>query len=373
MWPRVVPDAPNGAIHKLGKLLANLAGLQEIRLRSAVIVPRFTPPLLAMHFFRRDTKFLLAVVASIWSFGAGPLARAEEMLDGLAAVVNSHPITISQVWDMVGAKRRSAREQLQGKELEAKLLQLQSEAVNELIDRKLILDYYKEKGFQLPAYMIDDRIATVIREEHQGDRSAFARKLSSFGYTIERFRKEEMDKIIVAAMRNQAVKINPVIEIERSKKFYQENLKEFSMPEKMHLRMIILRSSERGSSEQRAQFLTEIATKVEGGASFADMARLYSEDDTSEKGGDWGWIESDTLSEALGKVAFSLKPGKTSKPITLGNSSYLLHCEERQAKSVQSFEESRDVIEKVLQGRDREDAYKAWIEKLRKKAYIKIF
>jgi peptidyl-prolyl cis-trans isomerase SurA len=326
-----------------------------------------------MHRFRRDIKCLLAATASIWSLATGPLARAEEMLDGLAAVVNSHPITISQVWDMVGAKRRSAREQLQGTELETKLLQLQAEAVNELIDRKLILDYYKEKGFQLPAYMIDDRIATVIREEHQGDRSAFARKLSSFGYTIERFRKEEMDKIVVAAMRNQAVKINPVIDIERLKTFYRENLKEFSMPEKVHLRMIILRSSERGSSEQRAQFLSEIATKVAGGASFADMARLYSEDDTSEKGGDWGWIESDTLSEALGKVAFSLKAGKTSQPISVGNSSYLLYCEERQTKSVQSFDESRDVIEKVLQGRDREEAYKTWIEKLRKKAYIKIF
>jgi peptidyl-prolyl cis-trans isomerase SurA len=79
------------------------------------------------------------------------------------------------------------------------------------------------------------------------------------------------------------------------------------------------------------------------------------------------------LSEAISKVAFSLKAGKTSKPINIGGTSYLLYCEERQAKTIQTFEESRDVIEKVLQGRDREDAYKAWIEKLRKKAYIKVF
>jgi peptidyl-prolyl cis-trans isomerase SurA len=323
--------------------------------------------------FRRHLLLLLVSTASVWSLTAGQLARAEEMLDGLAAVVNNHPITISQVWELVGAKRRAAREQLKGKELEEKLIQLQSEAVNELIDRKLTLDYFKEKGFQLPSYMIDDRIATVIREEHQGDRSAFARKLSSFGYTIERFRKEEMDKIIVAAMRNQAVKTNPIIEIDRLKKFYQEHIKDFSLPEKVHLRMIILRSSERGTAEQREQFLSEIAAKVSEGSSFSDLAKLYSEDDTSEKGGDWGWIESDTLSEAISKVAFSLKAGKTSKPINIGGTSYLLYCEERQAKTVQTFEESRDVIEKVLQGRDREDAYKAWIEKLRKKAYIKVF
>lgn len=303
-----------------------------------------------------------------------PASRAEEMLDGLAAVVNNEPITISKVWEKIGSKRRQAKETLRGQELAEKLQQLQDEALNELIDRKLILDYFKQKGFQLPSYILEDRISTIIREEHQGDRSAFARKLSSFGYTMERFRKEEMDNIIVASMRKQAVKTNPVISADRLRAFYTKHVADFSTPEKVHLRMIILRSSERGGAEEKLQFLEDIRSKVKQGAKFEEMARLYSEDaDTAQKGGDWGWIESGTLNETLSKAAFALKPGKTSDPVTLGTAAYLLYCEERQSKAVQSFEESRDTIEKVLQAEDRQHAYEEWISGLRKKAYIKIF
>lgn len=301
-------------------------------------------------------------------------SRGEEMLDGLAAVVNDEPITISRVWEQIGPKRRAARETLRGEELASKLQQLQKEALDELIDRKLIVDYFKQKGYQLPAYILEDRIATIIREEHQGDRTAFSRKLASFGYTMERFRKEEMDKIIVASMRRQAVKTNPVISAERLRAFYKEHVAEFSSPEKVHLRMIVLRSSERGSPEEKIRFLEEVRTKVKEGSKFEELARLYSEDaDTAKKGGDWGWIEADTLNETLSKTAFALKPGKTSDPVSIGTTVYLLYCEERQNKAVQTFEESRDTIEKVIQAQDRQKAYEEWIAGLRKKAYIKVF
>jgi peptidyl-prolyl cis-trans isomerase SurA len=318
------------------------------------------------------------VVANLWLAALPALfprpTAAEEMLDGLAAVVNDEPITISKVWEQIGPKRRAAKESLRGQELAEKLQQLQQESLNELIDRKLIVDYFKQKGFQIPAYVIEDRIATVIREEHQGDRAAFSRKLASFGYTMERFRKEETDKIIVASMRKQAVKVNPVISADRLRAFYQKHVADFSSPEKVHLRMIILRSSERGSPEDKVKFLEEVRDKIRHGAKFDELARLYSEDsDTAQKGGDWGWIEADTLNETLSKAAFALKPGKTSDPVTMGSSVYLLFCEERQSKAVQTFEESRDTIEKVLQAEDRQKAYEEWIAGLRKKAYIKVF
>jgi parvulin-like peptidyl-prolyl isomerase len=317
------------------------------------------------------TVFFLMAIAVTWN---GTSVQAEEMLDGLAAVVNQEAITISKVWEHIGPKRRAVKESLRGQELAEKLQQLQQEALNELIDRKLIVDYFKQKGYQLPGYIIEDRIATVIREEHQGDRTAFSRKLASFGYTMERFRKEEMEKIIVASMRKQAVKVNPVISTERLRAFYHQHQSDFSSPEKIHLRMIILRSSERGTIEEKTKFLQEVRERVKQGSKFEELARLYSEDaDTAQKGGDWGWIEADTLNETLTKAAFALKPGKISPPVTVGSSVYLLCCEERQAKAVQTFEESRDTIEKVLQAEDRQKAYEEWISGLRKKAYIKIF
>ena len=298
---------------------------------------------------------------------------AQEVLDGLAAVVNNTPVTFSQVRELVSVREKAAAEQLQGNELNEKIKQIRTEAIGELIDRQLILQYFKEKGFQLPPYLIEDRIATVIREEHKGDRAAFARKLASFGYTIERFRKEEMDKIIVQSMRQQAVKGSSVVPLDKMKAFYKDHIKEFTTDEQIHLRMIILRSADKGSPEQRKRFLEEIRTRVAEGAKFADMAKLYSEDNTAESGGDWGWVAPGTLNDALAKIASDLKSGQTSKPVMMGTSAYLLYCEGKKPKSVLGFDESRDTIEKVMISQERQKAQEEWVGKLRKKAYIKIF
>jgi parvulin-like peptidyl-prolyl isomerase len=305
--------------------------------------------------------------------GIPDAARAQEVLDGLAAVVNNSPVTFSQVRELVAAREKAASEHFQGAELNEKIKQIRTEAISELIDRQLILQYFKEKGFQLPPYLIEDRIATVIREEHNGDRAAFARKLASFGYSIERFRKEEMDKIIVQSMRQQVVKSSPVIPLDKLKSFYKEHIKEFTTEEQIRLRMIILRSADKGTPEQRKRFLEEIRGKVAGGAKFSELAKLYSEDTTAESGGDWGWVNPGTLNDTLAKAATDLKPGQMSKPVIMGTSAYLLFCEEKKPKSVLGFEESRDTIEKVMVTQERQKAQEEWISKLRKKAYIKIF
>jgi parvulin-like peptidyl-prolyl isomerase len=328
---------------------------------------------LSTRRFKRYGSAALAVLLSLSATLHQRQARAQEVLDGLAAVVNNSPVTFSQVRELVAVREKAAAEQFQGAELNEKIKQIRTEAIGELIDRQLILQYFKEKGFQLPPYLIEDRIATVIREEHQGDRAAFARKLASFGYTIERFRKEEMDKIIVQSMRQQAVKSSSVIPLDRLKAFYKEHIKEFTTDEQIHLRMIILRSADKGSPEQRKRFLEEVRARVAQGAKFADMAKLYSEDNTAESGGDWGWVAPGSLNDTLAKVAGELKAGQSSKPVLMGSSAYLLFCEEKKPKSVLGFEESRDTIEKVMLSQERQKAQEEWIGKLRKKAYIKIF
>ena len=103
------------------------------------------------------------------------------------------------------------------------------------------------------------------------------------------------------------------------------------------------------------------------------MAKLYSEDNTAEIGGDWGWVAPGSLNDTLAKVAGELKAGQSSKPVLMGSSAYLLFCEEKKPKSVLGFEESRDTIEKVMLSQERQKAQEEWIAKLRKKAYVKIF
>src|SRR4051812_19038094 len=97
-------------------------------------------------------------------------ACAQDVLNGIAAVVNDEVITFSQVRELVGAKEQGARQQLRGEELVAKIKEIRLQAINDLIDRQLILQEFKKQKFQIPDYFINDRVSTIIREEFGGDR-----------------------------------------------------------------------------------------------------------------------------------------------------------------------------------------------------------
>ena len=155
---------------------------------------------------------LIALLALPFT-GVAQEQRAE-VIDGMAAIVNTEIITISQVRDLVGARERALSEVYKGQELQDKIKEMRLAALKDLIDRQLILQEFamlQEKGANIPQYVIDDRVQTIIREEFGGDRGAFVRTLSSQGYTLTRFKEIEKEKIVVQAMRQSKIDSNFVV------------------------------------------------------------------------------------------------------------------------------------------------------------------
>ncbi len=298
--------------------------------------------------------------------------RAQDVLDGIAAVVNEDVITFSQVRDLVGPLEKATRDQFKGAELVEKIKELRLRAINDLIDRQLTLQEFKKQKFNIPEHFVEDRIATIVREEFGGDRAAFTRTLAAQGFTLEKFRQAETEKMIVSAMRGQMVKGDSNVSSEKIQSYYQSNRAKYTSEDQIKLRMIAVR---KGSADNagRRKMIEEIREKIVGGAEFQDLARMYSEDSTQENGGDWGWVNRRTLNDNLSKIAFSMKPGQVSQIIDLGNSYFLLLVEQKKNGETKPLSAVHDEIEKELLQQQRQAAMTEWAAKLRKKAYIKMF
>ncbi len=306
-------------------------------------------------------------------------AQQATVVDGISAIVNQDVITISQVRELVGARERGLREVYRGEELTERLNQLRLAALKDLIDRQLILQEFKkmqEQGANIPEYVIDDRVQTIIREEFGGDRGAFIRTLQAQGYTLTRFREIEREKIIVQAMRQSKVTDNFVISPTQILNYYNNNKANFSTPEQVKLRMIVIREGDTGdilTGTNKRQVASEIREKLLEGADFDRMAQMYSEDpSTQEVGGDWGWIERNTLTDALSKAAFSLRPGEVSPVIAHEGAYYILMVEARKNAQVKPMADVRDEIERNLIQQERMKAQERWLDTLRREAFIKI-
>jgi peptidyl-prolyl cis-trans isomerase SurA len=304
-------------------------------------------------------------------------AQRAEVIDGVAAIVNSDVITISQVRELVGARERALREAYNGPDLIDKVKEMRLGALKDLVDRQLIIQEFRsmqEKGANIPDYVVDDRVQTIIREEFGGDRAAFIRTLQAQGYTLTRFKEIEKEKIIVQAMRQAKVTDNFVVSPKQIQDYYDKNKAAYTIPEQVKLRMIVLREgSDDVIGANKRQTAEEIRQKIIDGAEFERMAQMYSEDEaTSDMGGDWGWIERNTLNEELTKAAFSLKAGETGPVMQIGDSYYILYVEARKNASLKPMTEVREEIERSLIQIERMKAQQRWIDTLRRKAYIKI-
>lgn len=145
---------------------------------------------------------------------------ATAVLDGMAAVVNGDVVTFSQVRDIVEQREKALRSQYKGQELIDKIKQVRLDAVNDLIDRQLILQEFRKNKFAIPDYIVDEQVQGIIRNDFGGNRAAFMRTLEAQGYTLDKVRNNEREKVIVQAMSQKNAQSNLIIPPHKVEEYY---------------------------------------------------------------------------------------------------------------------------------------------------------
>jgi peptidyl-prolyl cis-trans isomerase SurA len=298
-------------------------------------------------------------------------AENAQVIDGVAAVVNTEIITYSQVRALVQPREKVLHSQYSGEELVKKVKEAREAALKDLIDRQLIIQSFQKENFQIPDHYVDRRVHEIIQENFGGDRNTFIKTLEAQNYSLGEFKKMELERIIVQAMRSKNVKKQDVASPSKIDQYYKDHHDEFTAKQEVKLRMIMIpaKATDGNASSQKAM-AEEILGKLAGGAEFDRMAQIYSEDSSRDLGGDWGWIEHKTLAPQLEKIAFNLPIGKTSNIIEFNNNYYILKVEEKRGGNTRSLAEVRDEIEKKLLQEEAQNLQEKWLQSLRTKAYI---
>jgi peptidyl-prolyl cis-trans isomerase SurA len=313
-----------------------------------------------------------AALLSLSSLCRGAVAAEAEVIDGIAAVVNDDVITYSEVRVLSGPREKLLQSQFRGEELATKIKEARVAALKDLIDRKLMIQAFKKEGYQIPDHFLDQRVQDIIRENFNGDRNTFIKTLQAQTYTLGEFKKLETERMMVQAMRHKNTEINTIISPNRLQDYYRKHAAEFTSKEQIKLRMIMIPAGTSDPAGQKAM-AEEILGKLVNGAEFERMAQIYSEDSTRDLGGDWGWVDRGTLTAALEKVAFNLRPGKISNIIALGGNYYILKIEDKRGGATRSFNEVREEIERKLITEEAQAKQERWLASLRQKAYIKMY
>lgn len=320
---------------------------------------------------------LISTLALVALSLAAP-APAEEAINGLAAVVNGKPITKSEVRNAVQAQAFMLSRQFPagGPEFREAMDTLESDALQDLIDRELILAEFEKSGAQLKKQYLDDAIDSFIRERFEGDRSKFLEELKKIGMTNKRFREQREKMLVVQYMRaGETRNIPPPTPAERDA-FFEENKDQFREKSFIKLRTITIpkyTGNPAISADDQRKLAEEIRARLVKGADFASEARTYSADSAAEKGGDRDWIDENLLNKRLTAAAFAMDEDQISDVIEDPSSFYILWVEGKQLGKLPPRDELKDTVNKLVLQQKRAAAERKWIEILRSKATIRIY
>jgi peptidyl-prolyl cis-trans isomerase SurA len=335
---------------------------------------------------RRQSVFVLLATlsssAALAQFGtpsAPPsnTAVAESMnlrfANGIVAVAEEKIITVADIMQYIGPLLPQLRQEAKTeKEFQERLEALQDSAIQDLVDRVLIVkEFRKDEKRQIPISYVDQEIANEQAERFEGDRSKFLAYLRAKGQTVREYRKEVEENIIFSYMQGQQRKSASVVSPVRIETFYTENKDRFYQEDAVHLRLIQLTRTDGETDETLTQQANQVLARFKAGEKFEDLAKEFSKDMRRSKGGDWGWQKRSDFRKEFSDVAFDLKKGDASKPILLPEGAFILFAEDRKYSGIQPIDEVRDQIERMLIQQMQRGTQERWLERLRRNGYIK--
>jgi len=284
------------------------------------LLPRFSPPLSA----------LLMGLALGCTFGAQAQTTAIRSADFIVAVVNSEPVTNSEVQTM---RQRLVRE-LGGRGAQLPpAAQLTQQALDMLINEKAQLQQADDQGIKVDDDQIDQAEANVAAS-NQLSREALHRRLAQEGLSVEAYRKQLKNQLILSRLREREVESRIRISDQDIDRYLQEQGQDGqSSPPELNIAMLLLAVPENATPAETKAIedkARELARRARAGEDFAQLAKTYSQAfDKGAKGGEMGLRPADRYPEIFVEAVNKLALQGISEPVRSGAGFHILKLLER--------------------------------------------
>ena len=149
------------------------------------------------------------------------------------------------------------------------------------------------------------------------------------------------------------------------------DLPEVKIPQ-THVRQILLKVGPSQSVQVARERLADFKRRIQSGqATFSQLARQNSQDDTAAEGGDVGWVTPGQFAPELEQVLNNLNAGQISDPVVTGSTVHLMQVEGRREQVLTSAEQ-RQLARNVLREKKAAEAFDTWAKEVRGRAYVEM-
>jgi peptidyl-prolyl cis-trans isomerase SurA len=320
-------------------------------------------------------RLLLIIAFIALSLGWWDLHSAQAlMIDRIVARVNDDVITLSELQEEGLPLFERLRENYTGKELEHQVQRAEREFLDQLVLKRLQLQYASQVGITASENEINAAFKDVLSRNNL-TQEQLVELLTREGLTLQDYKDRLREQIVLARLMNQAVRSRVSVDTSEVEAYYQTHRGEFDQAPQARVRHIFFRvdpGTGRPQTDDAQARATRVLQEARNGGDFANLARRYSEDATAANGGDLGLIKRGDARPEFEEVIFNMKEGEISEIIRTPNGLHIVKIESFSKGSLRGFSEIKPEIERRLLQEKMEKRFQDWTNELKDKAFIEI-
>lgn len=243
---------------------------------------------------------------------------------------------------------------------------------NDLIAELLIKDRADRLGLSVGTEELKEAMVRLKEQYGIKTEAEFEDSLRKSGMARADMEARLRDTILMNKVFGRELRQREELTDTELRERYGREKERFRLPERARLReIIVIKPDDPTKVEAARQRATELAGQARTG-DFAKLASLASDAGTKAKGGDLGEVARGELLPDLDKAVFNATAGTVLGPIESKSGWHILKVEARLPSEVPAFESVKDRLRKDASEDAWQRDYKAYIERLRKDAFIQI-
>ena len=290
------------------------------------------------------------------------VAKEVRWVDRIVVIVNQDIITERDINDLVGnLKATMPKGQAVNNE------ELRQTAIEQLIDKKLILQAAKRMNITASNAEIQNQIEQIAQSQNMSVEKLY-QVVAKEGVNKDALHKTIAENIAIEKTTAQYMADVKVTDADVQQFLSQNNLPN-ELPQYAVSHILIKTDDKKGDDAVRTQ-LVNIRKKLSQGVSFADLARQYSQDTASAtNGGSIGWVSLGSSSPAFDNALKNMKKGEVSSPIKSEFGWHLIQLNDVQMAQLND-QQRVNMAKSIIAQQKAPMAYQGWLQQMRSHAYI---
>jgi parvulin-like peptidyl-prolyl isomerase len=314
-------------------------------------------------------KLLFAILLSLTAASL----TAGELLEAIVVRVGDRIVTRTQYARRLHDVYTEIEQTVPPGEVAARKEEARKSLVNDIIGELLIKDRADRLGLTVSADELKEAANRLKQQYGIKTEEEFTESLNKSGMTRAEMDTRLRDQILMQKVFSHELRGREDLPDKELRERYDREKERFRLPERAHLReIVIVRPDNAAAAEAAEKKANDLATQARNKADFALLAQTASDAATKSKGGDLGEVVRGELLSDLDKAVFNAEAGAIIGPIATKSGWHILKVESRLPSEVPAFESVKEKLRKDASEDAWQRDYKAYIDRLRKDAFIQI-